>query len=140
MADKSLNEQKNKEEKAAYWRTNRQVRASGRQLLTASQSRTILVRADAMETAEAARAGGAFLLPATAPMEEDAWESSSSDDCGGEPVEFEDPEAVAGVQTGVCSPVGLVSEWPGLGAVAAALGVPNFTSIHLLSATHFHAK
>jgi len=93
-----------------------------------------------MATAEAAREGGASVLPATAPMEEDAWDSSSSDDCVAEPVEFEELEAVAGVQTGVCTPVGLVSEWPGLGAVAAALGGPNFTSIHLLSGTHFHAK
>jgi len=140
VADTSLNEQKHKEEKAAYWRTNRQVRAAGRQLLTVSQSRTILAREEAMATAEAAVEGGASVLPATAPMEEDAWDSSSSEDCVAEPVEFEEPEAVAGVQTGVCTPVGLVSEWPELGAVAAALGVPNFTSIHLLSGTHFHAK
>jgi len=36
VADTSLNEQKHKEEKAAYRRTNRQVRAAGRQLLTVS--------------------------------------------------------------------------------------------------------
>lgn len=127
MADTSLNEQKHKEEKAAYKLTNRQSQIFARQQLKVTQSRLIL-QAEKDRLSKDAGAKQGMDADKSGIHEHDgddvpaALKAVGVGETGGEPMALEE----------LCGR-------PGLSRAASVLGLPAYAVVSILSFTHFTA-
>lgn len=133
MADTSANEQKHKEEKAEYRRTNRHTASAGRQLLTVAQAR-IMLQDEEKKLAE--EQPNVEVVPEH-PRIVDS--DVGSEDSGGSDVASSDEEDVdaAGASHvsstgGVRVPVDMLRKRQGLGTIAGLLGVPLYAEVSVL--------
>jgi len=109
MADTSSNEEKHKEENAAYKLSNRQTMSAGRQVLTVAQSRVILQEELVALEATGLPRDAASLRPPGADASSDAdVAASSSEDDGQEPV------GQVSAQGGKRTAIATICEWQGL--------------------------
>lgn len=141
MADTTPNEQKHKQEKAAYKRTNRQAATAGLQHLTVVQARIILqeeddkVVADSPENEEAEE-----IAPTAAELasEGSADSDAASGDMDGDlPVAGVVPKALR--ERGVRVSVQALAERPGLGKLASLFDTPSYAEVSVISTCRFTA-
>lgn len=143
MADTSAKEQKHKEEKAAYRRTNRHTASAGRQLLTVAQARIILQDEEVQLIKEQPASAG---TPVFGPAEAADPLSQSSED-GECTSSDEDVLSEAGFQpgpklhtSGMKVPVEALSQRPCLVGLAGLLELPSYAVVSVVTAIHFNAK
>lgn len=141
MADTTPNEQKHKQEKEAYKRTNRDAATTGCQLLAVVQARAIIqegvdkVDAESSENKEAEEtAATAAELLSDGFADSDA---ASGDMDGDIPVPGVVPKALR--ESGVRMSVQALAERPGLGELPSLFDIPSYAEVSVITTCRFTA-